>query len=283
MPKALTEEQVRTYERDGCLSPVRAMSAERAVAYRKKFEALEARVGPEQIKKMKTKSHLLCPWVLDLASDPHILDCFEDLIGPNIRCWSNAWRVKKADGVTFAGWHQDSSYGAALPVVLGALALSPCGVKQGCLKGIPGSHRWGILKHAEKDDPTSILSRGQFITDPFDESKAVDFELQPGEMVMFDNSLVHASAGNSSDDRRFLLLVEMLPTWAKPPRIRQSAMLMRGEDTFGNFDDEPRPDGEWSEQAVGNWTAVTTKRASLIFADSKIGPSVAYGGTRQAV
>jgi ectoine hydroxylase-related dioxygenase (phytanoyl-CoA dioxygenase family) len=221
--------------------------------------------------------------VLEIAEDPHILDCFEDLIGPNIRCWSNAWRVKKADGETFAGWHQDSSYGAATPVVLGALALSECGVKQGCLKGIPGSHKWGILKHSEKDDPKSILSRGQFITDPFDESKAVDFELKPGEMMMFDNSLVHSSAGNYGPDRRFLLLVEMLPTWANAPKIRQSAMLMRGVDTHGNFDDEPRPDAEWSEQAVANWTAVTTKRASLIFKDSKIGPSIAYGGTRQAV
>jgi len=189
MPNVLTEAQVRAYERDGCLSPVRAMSAERARHYRAKFEALEARVT--DIKKMKTKSHLLCPWVLEIAEDPYLLDVFEDLIGPNIRCWSMAWRVKKADGETFAGWHQDSSYGAALPVVLGGLALSECGVKQGCLRGIPGSHRWGILEHAEKDDPKSILARGQYITDPFDDSKAVDFELEPGEMVLFDNSLIH--------------------------------------------------------------------------------------------
>jgi len=282
MPKVLTEDQVRTYERDGCLSPVRAMSAERAAHYRAKFEALEARVSDVEIKKMKTKSHLLCPWVLEITEDAHILDIFEDLIGPNIRCWSNAWRVKKADGETFAGWHQDSSYGAATPVVLGALALSECGVKQGCLKGVPGSHKWGILKHSEKDDPKSILSRGQFITDPVDESKAVDFELKPGEMAMFDNSLVHSSAGNHGPDRRFLLLVEMLPTWANPPKIRQSAMLMRGVDTHGNFDDEPRPDAEWSEQAIANWSGVVNARARLIFEDSKIGPSVAYGGKRPA-
>src|SRR5712691_7606489 len=131
MPKVLTDAQVRAFERDGCLWPVRAMSAERARHYRERFEALEARVP--DIKKMKTKSHLLCPWVLEIAEDPHILDVFEDLIGPNIRCWSMAWRVKKADGETFAGWHQDSSYGAALPVVLGGLALSECSVKQGCL------------------------------------------------------------------------------------------------------------------------------------------------------
>ena len=281
MPKVLTDTQVEAFQRDGCLSPVRAMSAERAFAYRRKFEALEARVT--EIKKMKTKSHLLCPWVLEIAEDPGILDIFEDLIGPNIRCWSMAWRVKKADGETFAGWHQDSAYGAATPVVLGALALSDCGPTQGCLRGVPGSHKWGILKHGESDDPRSILARGQFITDGFDESKAVDFALKPGEMVMFDNSLVHGSGTNLGPDRRFLLLVEMLPTWAKPPRIRQSALLVRGTDTYGNFDDEPRPDGEWSEAALANWSTVVTGRAKLIFEDSQLGASEAYGGTRRAV
>ena len=280
MPKVLTDEQVRTFERDGCLSPVRAMSAERARHYREKFEALEARVP--DIKKMKTKSHLLAPWVLEIAEDPHVLDIFEDLIGPNIRCWSMAWRVKKADGETFAGWHQDSAYGAATPVVLGALALSDCGSTNGCLRGVPGSHKWGILKHEETDDPKSILARGQFISEAFDEAKAVDFPLAPGEMVLFDNSLVHGSGTNFGPDRRFLLLVEMLPTWAKPPRMRQSAMLLRGVDTYGNFDDEPRPDAEWSPTALANWSSVVDRRAKLIFEDSKIGPSEAYGGTRAA-
>jgi hypothetical protein len=74
----------------------------------------------------------------------------------------------------------------------------------------------------------------------------------------------------------------MLPTWAKPPRVRQAAMLLRGTDTFGNFDDEPRPDAEWSTTAVGNWSSVVNRRAQLIFADSKVGPSEAYGGTRPA-
>jgi hypothetical protein len=44
MPKVLTQAQVDAFERDGCLSPVRAMSAERAQHYRRKFDALEARV-----------------------------------------------------------------------------------------------------------------------------------------------------------------------------------------------------------------------------------------------
>jgi hypothetical protein len=59
-------------------------------------------------------------------------------------------------------------------------------------------------------------------------------------------------------------------------------MLLRGVDTCGNFDDEPRPDAEWSPAALANWGRVTDKRAKLIFENSVIGPSEAYGGTRAA-
>jgi hypothetical protein len=42
MPKVLRDAQVETFQRDGCLWPVRAMSAERAHALRQRFEALES-------------------------------------------------------------------------------------------------------------------------------------------------------------------------------------------------------------------------------------------------
>ena len=281
MPKVLTESQVRAFDAQGFLSPVRAFDAERARGYRERLEALEARC-PGDIKKLKTKSHLLCPWVLEIAEDPLVLDIFEDLIGADIRCWSMAWRVKKPDGVTFAGWHQDSAYGSPVPVVLGGLALSRCGVEQGCLRGIPGSHKWGALRHEDSDDPRSILARGQYIVDTFDESAAVDFVLEPGEMVMFHNSIVHGSATNQGPDRRILLLVEMVPTWAKMAKFRESAMLLRGHDTYGNFDDEPRPDGEFTDTALANWKRVVDARAKRLFHDSRYAPSEAYGGLRPA-
>src|SRR2546429_5501672 len=112
VPKVLTDTQVQSFQRDGFLSPVRAMSAERARHCRERFESLEARVA--DIKKMKTKSHLLCPWVLDIAEDPYILDVFEDLIGPNLRCWSMAWRGRKAGGESLAGRVTESLHRSAV-------------------------------------------------------------------------------------------------------------------------------------------------------------------------
>lgn len=118
--------------------------------------------------------------------------------------------------------------------------------------------------------------------DAFDESTAVNFVLQPGEMVMFHNALIHGSATNVGPDRRVLLLVEMVPTWAKMAKFRESAMLLRGVDSFGNFDDEPRPDGEFTATALANWKRVVDARAKRPFHDSRYAPSEAYGGKRPA-
>ena len=65
-------------------------------------------------------------------------------------------------------------------------------------------------------------------------------------------------------------------------RVRQPALLLRGVDTYGNFDEEAGPDAEWSETALLSWTAVVTSRAKLIFEDRRIGPSETYGGKRPA-
>src|SRR6185437_2390213 len=114
MPKILSQEQIAQFERDGFLPGIPVLSPDEVRYFRGRLEGFEARY-PEHVKKLKSKSHLLCPWVVELAENKRLLDVFEDLLGPDILCWSMAWRVKKPDGKTFAGWHQDSVY---LPVDL---------------------------------------------------------------------------------------------------------------------------------------------------------------------
>ena len=114
-----------------------------------------------------------------------MLDVYEDLIGPNILCYSMAFRIKEADGKTFAGWHQDGAYNPIKPIlVIGGLALSDCTVEHGCLSVIPGSHKTGTLPHEDTGNPDSILSRGQYITEDFDKSMAVNMELKAGEIEL---------------------------------------------------------------------------------------------------
>jgi non-haem Fe2+, alpha-ketoglutarate-dependent halogenase len=283
MPKVLTAAQVKQFETEGFVPPVRVLDDEEVARYRAHLESFERR-HPEHVKKLKSKSHLLCPWVVDLARHPRILDVYEDLLGPNILCWSMAWRVKRNDGVTHAGWHQDTAYGGVQPLLaIGALALSECGPEQGCLKVIPGSHKWGVLPHEDSDKGDSILARGQYIAADFDQSKAVDLALRPGEISVFNSGIVHGSGTNTSIDRRIMLLVEMMSTIACQDKFRDSALLVRGVDAYGNFDEDPLPASEFAPEAVANWNRVIERRARLIFEDSKLAPSEAYGGTRAAV
>jgi len=53
-------------------------------------------------------------------------------------------------------------------------------------------------------------------------------------------------------------------------------------DTFDHFDDEPRPDGEFTPTALANWQRVVESRAKRLFSDSRYAPSEAYGGQRSA-
>jgi len=282
MPKVLSREDVEQFEREGHTRAIPVLSPEEVAHYRGCLEGFERR-HPEHMKKLKSKSHLLCPWVMEIAEHRRILDVFEDLIGPNILCWSMAWRIKKPDGQTFAGWHQDTAYGGVKPLLaFGALALSDCGSREGCLRVIPGSHKWGTLPHTDTEDPLSILARGQYITSDFDKSTIVDLSLRPGEMVVINNAIVHCSGANNGTDRRIMLLVEMMPTEAYHVNMRDSAVLVRGVDTYHHFDVDPRPDAEFSPTAQANWKTAIDRRAKIIFAGSHLAPSEAYGGTRPA-
>lgn len=265
MPRLLAPAQIEGFDRDGFVAPVRAMSADRALYYRRKLEAFEA-AHPDHRLKLDQKAHMLCPWVDEMIREPAILDATEDLIGPDILCWGTSLRAKPADGRTFAGWHQDTAYADVKPiVVIVALALSPARAENGCIRGIPGTHRGPLLPHKEAFGTDSLLSREQFIDAPIDPAQAVDFALDPGEIALFNNAIVHASKPNTGTDRRIIFLLEMVPTHAYQHEPRESAVLVRGHDRFGHFDADPPPRQELGAAELAAWQRAVEIQASVLF------------------
>ncbi len=279
MPRILSPAQIDAFRHDGFVSPVRAISAERALYYRRRLEAFES-AYPEHRIKLDQKAHMICPWVDEMIREPGILDATEDLIGPDILCWGTSLRAKQADGKTFAGWHQDTAYADVKPiVVIVALALSPARVENGCVRGIPGSHRGPLLPHKEAFATSSLLSREQYIDAPFDEAAAVDFELDPGEVALFNNAIIHSSKPNFGGDRRILFLLEMVPTHAWQYSPRESAILVRGQDTHGNFDADPRPQAEMGPAELAAWQRAVEIQASVLFRGAQRPPRALHGMT----
>ncbi|MHB1219123.1 MAG: phytanoyl-CoA dioxygenase family protein [Alphaproteobacteria bacterium] len=281
MAKRLSPDDIQRFEADGFCGPFQVLDTREVAHYRARLEGFE-RAHPAECRKLKTKAHLLCPWVDALARHPRILDPFEDLLGPDLLCYSMAFRVKEPGSRTVAGWHQDTAYSQLRPVlVIAALALSECGPEQGCLSVLPGTHKGPILPHAESSGEDSILARGQSIGAQLDTGNAVDLALRPGQMSLFHFNIVHGSRANVSRDRRLMLLVEMMPASAYQAQGREAAMLVRGKDRYGNFELDQPPRTEFGQVEIESWQRSVSIRAKVIFSDSVLPVSEAYGGVKR--
>jgi hypothetical protein len=244
MGKKLSDAQIAQYRRDGFAFPVDVFSRPEARHYLDRLERFERREGQEFGKGRNFKPHLLFTWVDEIVHHPAVLDAVEDLIGPDIRLFHLSVWPKHAHDPAFVSWHQDATYfGLEPPVQVTAwVALTDAPVESGCMEVVPGSHRLGQLHHGESESPHNLLSRGQTVTERFDRGRSVFMPVEAGQMSLHHTHLVHRSGPNLSDRRRVGLGISYIPASARCRcRTRLTAMLVRGDDRWGHFDDEPRP------------------------------------------
>jgi len=90
-------------------------------------------------------------------------------------------------------------------------------------------------------------------------------ELAAGEMSLHHVRLIHGSDPNPSKDRRIGFAIGYIPTYVlQVAGSADSATLVRGEDRFGHFAHEQRPDADMSEAAVAQHAAVTGAFAQIL-------------------
>jgi len=271
MGRLLGAEQVRAYEENGFLFPIRVMGEAEAAAYRRKLEAAEATGDPRVKQYLRTKAHLVFTWCAELIRHPRILDAVEDVIGPDVLCWSSGFFNKEARDPAYVSWHQDLTYWGLEPadIVTAWLALSPATPESGCMKFWPGSHKLEILPHKDTFAKENLLSRGQEIQVEVDERQVVLDVLRPGEMSLHHVKLVHGSEANRSADRRIGFVIRYVPT-----HVRQvvgktdSATLVRGVDRFHNFAPEAAPSADLDPAAIATYDAVMERLNQVLYRDT---------------
>ena len=274
MPNLLSGRDIEAYQRDGFHFPLRALSAEDAAAYRAKLEAFEASQGGSIKGTLKTKMHLVLAWIHELATHPTFLDAVEDVLGPDILCWNSSFFIKEANDPGHVTWHQDATYwGLSSPDVCSVwVALSPSTLESGAMRVIPGTHTSPQLEHEDTFDDHNLLTRGQKLKQDPDDATAVDIVLQPGEISLHHVMLVHGSEPNRTDDRRIGLAIRYIaPHVSQTGGIPDSAMLVRGEDRFGNFEHERAPAADMHPDAVAYHAAVMEQHQKLKYAGTDKG------------
>ncbi|MBW8269637.1 phytanoyl-CoA dioxygenase family protein [Caldovatus aquaticus] len=268
MPKVLTEAEVAAFWRDGFHFPVRVLAPAEARAMRARLEAYERAAGGPIASNMRHKVHLLFTWAAELIRHPRLLDAVEDLIGPDILCWTTNFFIKEPHSPAYVSWHQDATYWGLDPddVITAWVAISDAPVESGAMEFLPGSHRMGQLPHADTFHEHNLLSRGQEIAVEVDTEKAVAVPLAAGEMSLHHVKLAHASGPNRTGDRRIGLAIRYIPPHVRQLKVRDSATLVRGRDTGGHYALEPAPRADLDEAALAAHRDAMARQVAALYA-----------------
>ena len=267
MPKSLSADAIAQYEREGYYFPVPVITAGEAKQARADVERAEAYFQARG-ERLRHRPHLLLTCLDLLVRHEKVLDAVEDLLGPNLLCWTSAFFTKEPGTGGYVSWHQDSTYwGLSTPDVLTAwIALSPSTVEAGAMRFIPGTHKMDQLEHRETFAEENLLTRGQEVEVEVDESQAVDLILQPGEMSLHHVRLIHGSDVNRSSDRRIGLAVRYIPTHVKQLLGRDFATLVRGVDAYGHFNLETPPVRDLDDAALEAYRISNESHNNVLYA-----------------
>jgi hypothetical protein len=116
--------------------------------------------------------------------------------------------IRKAPGGRAAAWHQDHAYWQpefdyyALGVWL---PMHDVSVEMGAMQFIPGSHKLGLLRHRQADEPReNVLT----VDEAVDSSRAVPCPLKAGGCTFHHSETLHYTAPNTTDRPRLAFPME---------------------------------------------------------------------------
>lgn len=213
----LNPKQLAQYEESGFIQSIPILTAEEIACYRAEAEKTRRAISREVTR--LDNVHFFFRWAWDLSTHPRLLDCLQQILGPNIVLKSTRLFYKHAQSDSYVGWHQDGiterlTDGRAPAVWLG---LTRATVANGCLRVVPQSHRLGLLEHVARpmqdnlDDqqPQRLRSRsretemsGKVTMLPADAPVPFDLVMHPGEMSIHHPGILHGSNPNRSSEPR---------------------------------------------------------------------------------
>jgi len=143
-----------------------------------------------------------------------VVTTFENLLGcDELYHYHSKLMMKEARTGGQHVWHQDYGYwyesGCLYPNMGSVfIALDPCVKENGCLQVLAGSHKMGRFDHILISNG-GVAQRGadlNRVNMAKEQLELVHVELQPGDVVFFHCNLLHTSAQNLSDMRRWSMI-----------------------------------------------------------------------------
>lgn len=252
MNNKLTPAEISHFKQDGYL--VRHQStfdADKFARLKQHAEDLFARAAAGgKVPALIDCPHWGDPALFEWISAPEMLGMIEPILGPDIGVFACHLLQKPATVGKRVPWHEDSAYWgtvlAPMTVASVTVALEPSVPANGCLRVIPGTHHHGYSDYTPLANPNEQLFSSEVKAGQYDESKAVDIELQPNEASIHDGRIIHGSNPNQGTLRRAVFTARYFPATSKfQPETNQffkrgfHIYLVRGQDRAGNKYSDP--------------------------------------------
>lgn len=208
MSNILSPEQVRMYNELGFVSGITIFDADEVDELNRQFARLCELLDEDETPYAMDGWERHNTWLYDLVLNPRLLDCVEDVIGPNFYQWGSNFLCKMPHEGIYIPWHQDLhdwplTGGEVLTVWI---AFDDVDAENGCLRMLPATNHIGRVAHTRRrPEPRGAdVSLLPFYADPerVPEPDAVNVALRAGQISLHSASVIHGSEGNRSDRRR---------------------------------------------------------------------------------
>ena len=248
----LTKQQLAEYEEFGFLHSIPILSQDEIVYYRGKVEETCQAIGGRVTR--LDGVHLYFRWAWELSTHPRLLNCLEQILGPDILLKSTRVFFKHGSSSSYVGWHQDGIMeqledGRAPAAWLGLTAAT---VENGCLRVVPRSHRFGLQQHCSNAklqplagaDPSAQVKgwsevhgdelSGRITSVPTELDAPFDVVMRAGEMSIHHPVILHGSNPNVSTESR----IGLSASYSAPEIYNEDSPVVwaRGNGSM-NYDD----------------------------------------------
>ena len=228
----LSDKELSDYDQLGFIHSIPILSSEEARHYHLRIEETCRAIG-DHVARLDAP-HLFFRWAWELLTHPRVLDCMEQLLGPNIMLKSSRLFYKHGHSASFVTWHQDGITekleGPHVPAVW--IGLTPATVENGCLRVVPRSHRLGLVPHAMHPDSATLTTGG--VTAQVEIQSPYDIVMRAGEMSVHHPVILHASNPNRSAEAR----IGLSATYSNPSLVssRTAVVWVRGNGPRDRFE-----------------------------------------------
>jgi len=172
--------------------------------------------------------HIYNPFFLQFAKSPKLTGILGELLGHPLRLYGSQLFAKPARVGTVVPKHQDMPYWPFHPpeMITAWVALDDSNQENGCVRFFRGSHKLGMLPHAQSNVSGNSLG---LVDHPAVNALPEDaIEVKRGSVVLHHSLTVHYSEPNLSDHaRRGLVYVYMSPNVqvTDPERLKGPALF----------------------------------------------------------